>query len=169
MPILVDDATAPAPPGTLSRLLNDVYVGEGYTAPEIAASLFDERAVRQRGHVLLAMLPHAGGAVVGGMVVVVPWTSPARRLAAPGEAEMHLLAVAAEARGQGVGAALIAGAIARARQEGARRMILWTQPTMRAAHRLYARAGFVAVPGRDFTVGGRAFSVHELPLREPNS
>jgi ribosomal protein S18 acetylase RimI-like enzyme len=167
---VVDDALAPAPAGVLTRLLHDVYVGGGFTAPDTAEELFAEAAVRRRGRVLLAMTaaeePYAG---IGGMVIVVPSASPACRLAQPGEVEMHLLAVAPGARGRGVGAALVAAAVAQARRDRARRMILWTQPAMTAAQRLYARAGFRPVPERDFRAAGRAFSVHELPLDPPIS
>ena len=37
------------PDSELSELLNDVYVGEGYTEAELAESLFDAAAIRSRG------------------------------------------------------------------------------------------------------------------------
>lgn len=48
----------------------------------------------------------------------------------------------AESRGCGVGQALVEEAIAIARNEGAKRIYLTSNPTRAAAHRLYRRCGF---------------------------
>ena len=58
------------------------------------------------------------------------------------------LFVAAEARGQGVGAALLAAAEAHARAAGAVRLVLQTATDNAAAQRLYERAGWT--PDRAF-------------------
>ena len=92
-----------------------------------------------------------------GMVIVVPPTSAARRFAGDDEAEMHLLATASACRRMGVGRALVHAAMDHARTAGLSRMLLWTQTSMHAAQRLYASAGFVRVPGRDFSERGRHF------------
>ena len=42
---------------------------------------------------------------------------------------------------------------------GARRMILWTQPSMEAAQLLYSKHGFERVPELDFSRGERIFRV----------
>ena len=58
-------------------------------------------------------------------------------------------------------------AVSHARALGLRRMVLWTQPTMDAAQRLYARAGFERVPELDAaiaTLTGRAFLVFRREL-----
>jgi len=58
-----------------------------------------------------------------------------------------MLAVAPEARGRGVGAALVRAAAERARAtEACERLALSTQPTMHSAHRLYERLGFTRTP-----------------------
>jgi GNAT superfamily N-acetyltransferase len=61
------------------------------------------------------------------------------------------LYVTDDARGQGLGRALVDGAIARARERGCRRMELDTNETNEAARALYEGAGFVNDPhgGRD--------------------
>jgi hypothetical protein len=41
----------------------------------------------------------------------------------------------------------------------AARILLWTQPTMASAQRLYVRCGFQRVPELDFSRGGREFLV----------
>jgi ribosomal protein S18 acetylase RimI-like enzyme len=67
----------------------------------------------------------------------------------PGECEFRLLAVSTAARGQGVGQALVHACIERSIADGAQALVLWTQPTMLAAQRLYERLGFVRATERD--------------------
>ena len=64
--------------------------------------------------------------------------------------EIRLLAVAPEARGRGVGAALMEECLRRARLAGASAVGLHTMPVMAAAVRMYERMGFVRVPEADF-------------------
>jgi GNAT superfamily N-acetyltransferase len=90
------------------------------------------------------------GAVLGG-VAFVPSGGPYADLAGAGEAEFRTLAVAEEARGRGVGEALVRTCVDRARAvPGCVRVVLSTQPMMHAAHRIYARLGFVRTPERDW-------------------
>ena len=52
---------------------------------------------------------------------------------------------------RGVGGALLAEIVARARAEkGVDAVVLTTMPSMTDAHRMYERAGFVRVPERDW-------------------
>lgn len=67
---------------------------------------------------------------------------------------LRMLAVAPEAQGRAVGAALIGACVARARTAGKRRILLHTTAPMTAAHRLYERAGFRRDPERDEVFGG---------------
>jgi N-acetylglutamate synthase-like GNAT family acetyltransferase len=71
------------------------------------------------------------------------------QVAQAGEAEFRVLAVTPKARGTGVGAALVQACVAQAKASGATALVLWSQPTMPSAHRLYERLGFVRVPERD--------------------
>ncbi|WP_031224890.1 GNAT family N-acetyltransferase [Streptomyces roseochromogenus] len=88
--------------------------------------------------------------VLGG-VTFVPFPGPMTDIARPGEAEIRMLAVAGAARGQGAGEALVQACLDRARAtEGCRAVVLSTQRTMRAAHRIYERLGFVRTPERDW-------------------
>ena len=140
----------------LEVLLRLVYVGGGFTEASIADSLFRAASVRARGEVIVA---HDSAGTLLGAVVVVPFGSPARRFARPGEVELHLLCVCPHTRGHGIGSALVDAAAGAARTDGASRMILWTQTSMTAARRLYEKHGFERVPALDFSRGERCFLV----------
>lgn len=159
---IVDDQAEPARDHEIEDLLRRVYVDAGFTDPGLAASLFTAQAVRQRGKLFLARASAERSLL--GMVIAVPPTSPARRMAASDEMEMHLLAVAPDRRSSGIGMALVAAALDFARSGSYKRVVLWTQPSMHAAQRLYERATFVRAPHRDWTRDDRAFLVYELVL-----
>jgi ribosomal protein S18 acetylase RimI-like enzyme len=161
MPGPVLDATsAPVDDDEIEQLLRRVYVDGGFTSPDLAETLFAAAAVRARGRILFVR----EGQALAGMIIVVPPTSPARRLAAAGEMELHLLAVAPEQRHAGVGGALVGAALDSARAAGFASVVLWTQPTMHAAQRLYEQCGFVRAPERDFERSERSFRVYAINL-----
>ena len=68
--------------------------------------------------------------------------------------ELRLLAVAREARGRGVGRALVDECIRRARFSGAAALGLHTSKSMAAAMQLYERMGFERAPELDFQPPG---------------
>lgn len=141
----------------LEQLLIEVYIGGGFTPAEEASQLFNPTAVRQRG-LLLAMLDKKES-VLAGFIIVVPPNSPSIRIAQQDEAELHLLGVLPKYRGQGLGGRLVAAAIDEAIGLGCKKLVLWTQVTMKDAQRLYERAGFFYV--RDMSKNGRDFKVYE--------
>ncbi|MGI9022901.1 MAG: GNAT family N-acetyltransferase, partial [Acidimicrobiales bacterium] len=79
-------------------------------------------------------------------------------------AGIRMLAVAPEARGRGVGTALVRACVDRARAEGRRRVWLHTTPEMTVAHRLYEREGFRRMPDADWT-GDLCLWAYALDLR----
>ncbi|PBC61181.1 GNAT family N-acetyltransferase [Streptomyces sp. Tue6028] len=86
-----------------------------------------------------------------GGVTFVPRGGAMADIARPGEAEIRMLAVAREARGRGAGEALVRDCVDRARAtEGCVRIVLSTQHSMHAAHRIYERLGFTRTPDRDW-------------------
>lgn len=108
-----------------------------------------DAATRAREAELWVATPDDSDAVLG-TVTICPAGSPWRELAAPDEGEFRMLAVAPEARGTGVGEALVRLSLARAADQGARAVVLSSLAEMAAAHRLYHRLGFARAPERDW-------------------
>ena len=128
------------------HLLKRVYVGDGYTTHEHAEAFMRRELLEAGGELLVARV--ASNTVIGTVLYLFP-NGPLAQVAREGEAEIRLLAVAPEAREQAMGTCLVAECIRRAEAEGAHAVVLWSQPTMLAAHRLYLRRGFVRTPERD--------------------
>ena len=91
--------------------------------------------------------------VIVGSVLLFPPAANAYTGAAGGAEwpEVRLLAVLPAARGHGIGAALMAECVRRARIAGAAALGLHTTDMMQAAIRLYERMGFVRTPDLDFS------------------
>ncbi len=90
-----------------------------------------------------------GDDAVVGVVALFPPGSPGRSVAGPGEAELARLAVAARARRQGIGHALVATAVEQARGYAAEAVVLWSRPHQTAAHALYESLGWRRIAERD--------------------
>jgi len=103
-------------------------------AGERGAGAEHDRAEHIVGTIMLQSWPHAGEVVTG-----------------PQEAEIRALAVRPEAQGRGIGRALLLHLMRRAAEAGVRHLVLCTEPTMRVAHRMYEREGFVRLPERDWS------------------
>jgi ribosomal protein S18 acetylase RimI-like enzyme len=102
-----------------------------------------------------------------GSVMLFPPSSDAYRGAVARTAwpELRLLAVAPEARGRGVGRALVDECVRRTRRMGARELGLHTSKSMRVAIRMYERMGFVRAPEHDFQPeGAELVTAYRLPL-----
>ena len=147
----------------LTSLLHKVYVDEGFTSDKHAEEILGATAVRRRGDLFVAL---AGPeSLLVGTVILVPPGSPSQQLAVGDEeAELHLLAVPPAYRKLGIGRQLVSRALKEARSRGILRVLLWTQPTMRAAQRLYDDVGFVRIPSRDFRRYERDFLVMQVEL-----
>ena len=91
--------------------------------------------------------------VIVGSVLLYPGEANVytEETASAGWPEVRLLAVAPEARGQGVGRALLDECIRRARLAGATALGLHTEDLMEEAVRMYERRGFLRVPQFDFS------------------
>src|SRR4051812_22375218 len=104
---------------------------------------------RRAAHAELLVATDAGGIL--GTVTFVPEGGPLGEIAKPDEAEFRMLAVAPAARGGGAGAALLARVAEEPRGGGRAAIVSSSQRQMRAAHRLYERAGFRRAPERDWS------------------
>jgi GNAT superfamily N-acetyltransferase len=117
------------------------------TSERYAAMLRDVAARVREAEVLVAV--GEDGKLLGGVTYVGDAASEWAEFDAADEACFRMLAVADEARGQGVGAALVRACIDRARRDGKARLSLLTTDNMRAAHRLYERLGLRRAPESD--------------------
>lgn len=140
------------------------YVEGGFIPPDsdYADTLRDARSRAQEAELWVAV---ADDAEVVGTITFAPPGSGYNEVAGPQEGELRMLAAAPEARGRGVGEALVRHCVAHAESLGLRALALSTQPTMAAAHRIYERAGFVRTPDKDWEpVPGVALLAYRLDL-----
>jgi GNAT superfamily N-acetyltransferase len=146
-------------------LLVTVYVDGAFSSADAARELFARRRIDGQGEFLVAAAPDSA---ILGAVLLVDERSALRQVARAGEAEFRLLGVSDRARGHGIGRALGEACPRRARRAGATRMVLSTQPAMRAAHRVYEDLGFTRETARDWqTEGGSPRWVYAVALGAP--
>jgi ribosomal protein S18 acetylase RimI-like enzyme len=141
----------PAEYDTLGQITARAYLQDGLLDfGEDDWYLGELKDVAKRAAAAEVLVATQGDRLLGG-VTLVPSGGPMADIARPGEAEIRMLAVAHEARGRGAGEALVRACVDRARAtDGCAGMVLSTQRTMHAAHRIYERLGFVRVPERDW-------------------
>ncbi len=113
------------------------------------AALLADAGARARDAVLLVAVAE-GERLVGTVTFVRPG-SAFSEVSSPDEAEIRMLAVVPQARGQGLGELLTRATLDLARAEGYAALVLSSATWMRAAHRLYERMGFVRTPERDWS------------------
>ncbi len=90
------------------------------------------------------------GSVVGGAMYVPGPENPHAEAEREGEAGIRMLAVAPTAHRRGIGTALAAALVDRARSDARARVVLLSLPSMTAAHAMYERLGFRREPSRDW-------------------
>jgi ribosomal protein S18 acetylase RimI-like enzyme len=130
----------------VAELTAGIYRAEGLSSDDYEPALRDVASRAETATVLVAV---QDGRLVGAVTVATrlgPWAEQA----VPGEAVVRMLVVAAEARGTGVGEALMRAAVERSREDGCSLVRLSSQDESQAAHRLYERLGFVRVPSLDW-------------------
>lgn len=141
--------------------------GEAYAADRLTEDddpymreLLDAERRAAEAVLLVATVPAGGSGtstgtgdegVVVGTITVAPAGTSYAEVAAPGEVELRMLAVAPEARGRGTAEALVRAALREAVVRGARRVVLSSLDEMLVAQRLYARLGFERRPARDWS------------------
>ena len=127
------------------------YVADGFMSPDSGyAPTLRALGLDGNGAVLVAVAGEDDRRILG-TVMLQPWPHAGQVVAGRDEAEIRALAVIPEARGRGIGDALLRAVIKHAAQQGVRHLVLLTQPEMLAAQRLYRRAGFRRLPDRDWS------------------
>jgi ribosomal protein S18 acetylase RimI-like enzyme len=142
----------PAHPGELGaigRLTLDAYAADGHVSPtdEYASVLLDA-ASRARSAEVYVATDEADRLL--GTVTFCPEGSDYREIATAGEGEFRMLAVAPDARRRGVAEALVRLCVERSTELGYTALVLSSQATQTAAHRLYERIGFRRTPDLDW-------------------
>ena len=162
MPVIVRVAL-PEEMKAVGALRIEAYQALGLLNASYAPTL---RSLGTDGHgtVLVAAEGDAAGELLG-TVMLEPWHADSEVASSPGEAEVRAFAVAPRAQGRGVGRALMREAISRAADDGARRLLLSTQPAMTAAQALYGSLGFARLPELDWSpIAGLTLLAFGLPL-----
>lgn len=143
---------APEDFDAVRELTLTTYLGEGLGSPNYAPSLADVASRARDAELLVAVTSTGSGEEVVGSVAFAPWGSPyGEVLHGPDEAAFRMLAVAARWRGHGAGELLVRACLTLARARGCARVVISTESSMLAAHRMYARLGFVREPERDWS------------------
>ena len=148
MTTFVRNATTDGDWQQATSLMQRVYVGGGYTSAVNAGEFMNRMNLEPAGQLLVAV---DDADVVLGAVLLLHPVSTLRQLAGAEEREFRLLAVDEKARGKGVGEQLVQACLDRAFAAVAQAVVLWTQPSMYSAHRLYERMGFRREPERSRT------------------
>jgi GNAT superfamily N-acetyltransferase len=124
-------------------------------------TLADAASRAASGTLLVAVDEH--GEVLGTVTLYLAPTSGAP-LWRREDAMFRFLAVAPAARGRGIGRALFAACLERARAAGKRRMALHTTAAMATARAMYERAGFRREPEGDIRLPGLTILAYAAEL-----
>jgi GNAT superfamily N-acetyltransferase len=160
-----------APPGdwpALGALTVDAYLRlEGMPSLEAGREYYDDlrdvatRAARDH-HLILTAYDGESGALLGGATFILEAYGALWGI--ENSAGVRMLAVAPSVQARGVGRAVMADCLARARAAGKTTLVLHTTPAMQTAQRMYARLGFVREPAMDFDYVGMTVMGYRLAL-----
>ncbi|MDZ5076630.1 N-acetyltransferase [Nesterenkonia sp. HG001] len=134
----------------IAEITLGAYVEGGHLPPDdpYTAQLTDVASRAAHGELLVA---EVDGVAAASTVIARPGDELAE-LAAPGEMEFRMLAVAPDFQGRGIARTLVRHLIGRAEAEGAENLVLCSLVSMTAAHALYRSEGFVEAPARDLVI-----------------
>ena len=136
----------------VALLIHDAYLEYQASFPPEAWESYARDMMDVRGRLdssELIVVEHAGGLV--GAVTFYPNASQSEQEGwPPGWTGVRLLAVHPDARGLGIGRALMDECLRRSRQRAAGTLGLHTTELMAVARGMYERMGFVRVPEFDF-------------------
>jgi len=141
-------AALPSEYAAIGDLVVEAYRDAGETDGGYEPELRDV-AGRAAQVPVLAAVDEASGRLLG-TVTYVPGPGPYHEGEFGEAASFRMLAVATEARGRGIGRALVDACIERARADGRASIGIHTRPFMTSAHRMYERIGFRRAPDLDW-------------------
>ena len=133
----------------VGRQTAEVYVGDGFmpATDDYVTELVDAKRRSEQAELWVA----AESGRLLGSVAFCPLGSPYREIGREDEGEFRMLAVSPEARGQGVGQALVQHCVDRSRDLGYAGVRMSTMDRMTTAHRIYERLGFTRAPEDDWS------------------
>jgi ribosomal protein S18 acetylase RimI-like enzyme len=144
----------------LGAVTERVYRAGGWAGEQYAKVLRDGQSRIDDAVVFVGLI---GGTIVGTSTLALPGTRFAET-GGPDETEIRMLAVDERARGRGVGNLLLEACEAHTQTASVSAVVLSTESDMHAAHRLYARRGYVHVRERDWQVNGFQLLVYRREL-----
>lgn len=148
--------------GAIAR---DAFAEDGVASGGYLDRLADARARAREADVLVAVLGARPDERVVGTVTFAAAGTPYADIARADEAEFRMLAVTDAARGHGAGTAMVDACAQRARDLGARALVLSVVSTAQVPHRLYEKLGFVRESERDwYPEPGTLLDVFSLDL-----
>lgn len=118
-------------------------LSDGATDTAYQARLLDARLRARQADVLVAVERSTIGVVLGSVTWCPPGSAWRELASAEDQGEFRMLSVAPAGRGRGIGQALVADCLRRAKAAGMREVLVSSRPMMTAAHRRYGRNGFV--------------------------
>lgn len=127
----------------------DAYDAAGQLEPA-SPYVHDLRATAARARDGILLVAERAGEIVGTATICTPG-SAFREIGREDEVEFRFLAVAPEAQGTGVAAALIEAIEQHARETRAVRLAICVRDTNTGAAAMYERMGFVREPHRDWS------------------
>ena len=132
----------------VGSLTGEAYLGDGFVTADDEYLLVLGDAARRAADAELWVAVEDGRVV--GTVTFCPPESTYREIAWADEGEFRMLAVSTEARGRGVGKALVEHCVQRSRDLGLAGVRMSTMDRMTSAHRVYERLGFVRAAEDDW-------------------
>ena len=132
----------------IGRITGAAYVADGFMTETDSYLTVLADAARRSTDAELWVAVEDG--VVLGSVTYAPVGSAYREIGHDDEGEFRMLAVSPDARGRGVGQALVQKCLERSRELGYRGVRISSMDRMTSAHRVYERLGFSRAPEDDW-------------------